>query len=412
MGAAPNGSAVTPIDALAAMASDPSGTKTFERYRWQVKQSVWRWLSCLGGGDAPIAIACEQVEDVVVVYATRLLFAQLKTRDRGSWSTSKVCQKGGGLDALIRAYNEAVEHGIHESASFELWLEGAAGETKGTATFFSNPASADAASRKLLIGHGLKRPAVDDFLARLSIRTQQPARGHIDAVVLQTIGALWPAMSNPERIALYDKLLLRAESAQSSEIDGNELKGQLALQMSEHAAGVVGRESKASKSSASHRRILTREELTKLTPPLAGASREDILRRIERGDAASALELKLRAAGASEKNLELAQTLRASADRTRLELLAAGDDAAGRLAALEERLLQFAGAHVERAGLAGGGNAAIAAHPADYVLAELRGRPADLAHLDADRLFAGASDEIVGYLCQLSDACKFWWRSA
>lgn len=44
-------------------------------------------------------------------------------------------------------------------------------------------------------------------------------------------------------------------------------------------------------------------------------------------------------------------------------------------------------------------------------MTELLIHPHDLLALDKDQLFAGEADDVLGYLCHLSDACKFWWKS-
>jgi hypothetical protein len=81
--------AASRFDLLAAVAqvdADPTGVDTFRRFLWQAKQAVRLWLTCLSERGGPLFLVCEHVEDLTLVYADRIRFLQLKTRDRGSWS--------------------------------------------------------------------------------------------------------------------------------------------------------------------------------------------------------------------------------------------------------------------------------------------------------------------------------------
>lgn len=76
------------LAAVARAESDATGVETFKRYLWQAKQAVRLWLSCLTETDGPLYVLCERVEDVTLVYPSKVRFMQMKTRDRGSWSAS------------------------------------------------------------------------------------------------------------------------------------------------------------------------------------------------------------------------------------------------------------------------------------------------------------------------------------
>jgi Cap4-like dsDNA endonuclease family protein len=133
---------------------DPTGAITLARYRYQTKITVSAWLTCLLP-DGPVAVACERVEDQVVIHQMRLRFQQVKTRDKGVWTPAKVCEDGGGLDALVRAYRIAREAGHLEIASFELLLEGPSTDRRDGAAFFADPTTASANVRRRLRDHGL-----------------------------------------------------------------------------------------------------------------------------------------------------------------------------------------------------------------------------------------------------------------
>lgn len=400
-------------DALAELTSDRSGYETFSRYRWQAKQSVWQWLTCLSSVDPPTAIVCEHVEDIVIVYKSKLRFAQLKTRDKGSWSASRVCSEGHGIDALIRSFLEAEKHGLHEVSTFELWLEGPMAEARETVSFFSAPPAAGPKLRKKIMELGMPPKKLDNFLDRLVIKPQQPTRLHVDAVILQYIGALWPALTTPERENLFSTLLEAAEQAQANEPSLSNVVARLAEQV--HDLPADARHSSSIEMlglGALTNQTLTKASLMSLVPPLPDSSREDLLTRIRNGEVTSALELKMRAAGVSKQNIDMAQGLRADAEIGRQEILGSRPDAGVVLAGLEKRVLQTAEATAARAKLMAGGNPAIAAQPGEYVIAELLSQPMHLAYLDSDRIFQSDSSLVFGFLCHLSDTCKYWWQAS
>jgi hypothetical protein len=403
--AASDASPVAP--ALAAMISDDTGADTFRRYKWQAKQAVACWLTCLeSGADRPIAIVCEHVEDLVVVYPDRLVFVQLKTKERGSWSDSSVCDAGHGIDSLIRSYKVVATSPAAAVSTYELWLEGSAAATRTTTSFFEDPTTATPAVRSRIKGLGLVVSSHEDFLVRLRVRPQQPSRAHIDAVILQHIGALWPAMNTPEREAIYKKLLDCAEDAQAHQLDGARLASGLLDELfppSEPGDAATGLASM-------QKHCLTRDMILRLVPPIAGASSEEVLARLREGRPSSALELKMLAAGARAKTVLAAQGLRAGSEIQRQQILASRDDGEEALDGLEQKLLGFARAHATSARIASSGNAITAAMPAEHVFAEIRKDPSGLVTLDSKGLFGGNPDDIFGFLCHISDACKFGWR--
>lgn len=82
------------------------------------------------------------------VTAEEIVFAQVKTRDRGAWSAAKVLAEGGGIDALIRSYAHAKDAGCLDHVRLELILEGMESDRSDTTTFFGNPSSASDAQCK------------------------------------------------------------------------------------------------------------------------------------------------------------------------------------------------------------------------------------------------------------------------
>ncbi|MGK9459266.1 dsDNA nuclease domain-containing protein [Streptomyces sp. G6] len=389
---------------LAKMAGEDTGIKTFARYRWQAKQAVRHWLTCLKSVDGPLAVVCERLEDITIVYPGTIRFAQLKTRDRGSWSANSVCDKGHGIDSLVRTYKAAREISVHEKAAFELWLEGPMSDVKDTVTFFADPTSASAQIRKKIKTFGLPQDHLDDFLSRLMVRVQQPSRPHIDSVILREMAALWPAHSLAEMEDVYTRLLDMASAAQAGEHAVGQIRRFVAECLS--AADLVD----ASDGMAVH--VLSRDKLCSLTPPLANETDLDLLDRMSAGGSSSMLELKMRRAGASEATLKQAQALRAQAEVARQLTAASRTDVEKDLEELSGKVLTVARATATKAQLNAALNPVAASRPADFISAELLSNPQVLGQLDKAGIFASDGIDVFGYLCQLSDECHFGWRVA
>lgn len=378
-----------------------TGAATYRRYQWQLKVVVQQWLTCLQHQrfDPPVAVVCEFIEDVVVLHGSRVVFMQLKTRDRGSWSDTRVAAPGNGIDSLCRTHLALTALTHPEHVEYRLWLEGAASETRTTAAFFANPAFAEKPIRERLRGYGLNKTQQDRFLGRLEIAPNRPPRDLIDAVILREIGLLRPSMTFPECEELYAKLLKQAALAQAAE---------------DRRDGWVDPPSHLARLQAMHaeppqdlpHRILTIERLRGLAPPLPTdvvvAPSPDLA-------AATALTQKLAIAGANADTRTKAALFRAQAETRRQELLTT-KRGARYLAELADRLLETAGAVVVRGTLHAGGNPRLQARVGDYVFNDLLSRPLDLNALDQRALFAGEHRAVLGYLCQLSDECRFAWR--
>ncbi|MFF2027089.1 hypothetical protein ACFVW2_35595, partial [Streptomyces sp. NPDC058171] len=350
--------------------------------------------------NAPVAIICEQVDDVVHVFTERYLFEQLKTKDRGSWSASSVSTKKGGLDSLVRSYNAARGAGLHTTSTFQLSLEGSMATGKATGDFFSNPTTADKKVQAALVTHGLPKGQVKDFLSRLRIVSGVPSRATIDAVLEQTVGALWPSLSYPERQAILVRLVTAAETAQAHDEPAISMVG--SFRADSYSVAEDGL-------SATPNQVLTRQGLIDLTPPMPSSSREEILHRLRKGEATSALELKMLAAGASSETIEKAKSLRAQADIKRQEAISGGGHGEDALHDLEDRALMLAESvaakvqlHASVPGVGG--------RPAEFVFGELMSNLSSLASLDDEKVMSGKALLMVGLVCQVSDECRFWWR--
>jgi hypothetical protein len=383
---------------------------TFGRYRWQAKQAVRLWLTCLAERDPALCVVCEHVEDVVVVGPKRFRFIQLKTRDRGSWSASAMCDRG--LDSLVRSYEAARANGIHERSSFELWLEGPLSDHKATTGFVSDPAQAAPEIRRKLAGHGLSRQHLPDFLSRLEVHPGQPSMAHIDAKAIRELGALWP-LAQVELEQIYDRLLNAAEAAQAGEPLPGALQGHLAA-----VADYLGHDLPEGDQPGADRidpiraQVLSHNALLSVTPPQRRETNQSLLQRIAEGTTASLLELKLIRAGASPETIAHAQRLRATMELRRQLQLASVDSAVDRLDRLAARVLSLAEATSRRVMLSAAAQPVFAVRAGEAISAELLSRPSELAHCDQDNLFERDADQLYGFLCHLSDECSFGWGIA
>lgn len=387
------------LSAVSGITGDTTGRDTFERYVWQAKQAVFAWLQCLGTGSS-IAVICERVDDLVVVSDASIRFMQLKTRDRGSWSALHVCSKGHGIDALVKSFKLAKKAGILSWSSFELFLEGPAAAQAETTSFFHDPSAATTRIKTKVKSHGLAARDLDEFLSRLTISPNRPSRRTIDAMVIRLMGAMWPTLTMAEIEKAYLVLLGYAERAQSAESLEMQVRHGLHLLMADGEEECWPQEFSE--------QVLHRDTLKRLTPPFAGESDEMLLSRVREG--VTALELKLARAGASPTVVAKALSLRAEADVARRVALA-GSASPESLDVIAQKLLEIAIASAGKAPFVAG-SAAAQLRAGDFVTHDLLSRPTDLLSTDVGKIFKGDPRLLYGYLCQLSDECRFGWRVA
>lgn len=400
------------LSKVASVASDSTGLETFARYRWQAKQVVRQWLTCLREQDRPLFLACEHVEDLTLVYADKVRFIQLKTRDKGSWSVTAMNDRG--LDALTRSYVAARKRQIHTLCTFELWVEGATAGKADTEDFVQDPRSASDEVRKKLAVHRIPRGWIDDFLQRLVIEPDQPTQAHIDARAMWELHALWPALSHPEVRYLYERLLTAAEAAQTSgQGQPPSIQAILAAALPHIAYDLPEPHEPAGQAIDPIRdQILSRGMLLAITPPQPGESQQQLLARISAGSTASLMELKMTAAGASRPLIAKMQEMRADMEIERQLMLASRDSAEDDLERLAQKVLRMAEATAADVALAAVTNPAAAGRPAEAIANSLLSQPANLAHCDRQNIFDRDDVLLFGYLGHLSDTCRFGWRAS
>ncbi|MFJ4171489.1 dsDNA nuclease domain-containing protein [Paenarthrobacter sp. NPDC089714] len=383
------------LSAFAGLPSDPTGTVTFQRFVWQAKISVRNWLVTLAP-NGPIAIVCEHVEDLVVVERNMLRFAQLKTRDRGSWTASRICKPGHAVNTLVKSYLAATAAGIVSISKFEVWLEGPQSEDADTVVFFGDPRKAPERIKQKIRAMGLAGAKLKDFLSRLEIRCQQPSRESVDAVIMKAIGAAWPQLSYSQVETLYERLLSAATAAQSSSVQ------QPTVRAAVEAARLNPEEDNHWEPIRAQ--SLTKEQLRALCPPLNSDSNEQLLRRAASGEA-SLLELKLVRAGAQQGTIAAAKLARADAEVAATSFLAAGDAGQAGFHALDQRILSMADSLLALSAL----NGTSLTRPAEFIYHSLMSRPTDVNATDAAQVYGGDHRLVVGHLCNVSDQCRFSW---
>jgi hypothetical protein len=405
-----NTSGSSMLAAVARTESDATGAETFKRYLWQAKQAVRLWLTCLTETNGPLCVLCELVDDVTLVYPGKVRFMQMKTRDRGSWSASDMC--GKPIAALVRSYQSAHASGLHEMASFELWLEGPISDVAATVSFVEAPVKAGSALRKKILGHGLRKEWIDDFLGRLAIYPDQPPRASIDAKTVYELGSVWQSSPQAELELLYERLLQAATAAQAA-LPSPASVAAILTAVLPRAAGQPDLPDELDDPAVQPivSQILTRAQLMALTPPVPGELASLLLARLSEGTAVSLLELKMSSAGANAKTIQRTKEIRADMEVQRQILLASRDTAGDELDDLADRLLTVADATASKVSLSGAANPAAASRPAEEIAQDLLSRPADLAQCDTDRLFRGDGRTVYGYLAHLSDECRFPWRA-
>lgn len=402
-------SAAKILAALAKTGSDTSGVETFARYIWQAKQAVRQWLTCLSNNSGLAYVICEQVEDITLIYPSRIRFLQLKTRDRGSWSAVGMCDHG--LDSLLRSYAQARKTELHHLATFELWMEGPIANAHETTVFTNDPTRASDEVRRKLLNNGAKLDWLDDFLSRLRINAKQPSQGHIDALAIREIQCIWPHLSKPELDLLYLRLLQAATAAQGAQ-SVNPIHLYLAAALDTSALSASWAEESSELWDPIRPQILSRPALEALTPPLPGEPADQVLARMAQGSSTSMLELKMTIAGAGKEAIRQAQAFRAEMEIKRQLLLASRQDAERDLERLAQRILTVANATARNIHLSSVANPVAASRPAEVIAAQLLSRPGELGSLDHQRLFDGDGLMLYGLLGHLSDLCRYSWQAS
>jgi len=385
------------------VADDDSGAETFARYRYQSKVTLLHWLRTLTAG-GPDVVYAEHIEDLVLVFGARYEFIQLKSRgaDRHLWRASEMCDDGGGVDSLARAYSIAKD----VDCTFELHLEGGSSPSKDTKAFVTDCATLSDDLRKRVTARlkdaGVSKSHLDDFLGRLRIRPKQPAQTAVDAQCIQSLVHLVPGITGGEILELADRLLSIVEDAQEARHSGLAVDASPEAFLRTHLSRILQLDGDPSEVS---NKALTSHRLIELLPVAPEAESLLLLRQVSVPDAPgnSALERKLRKAGASDSVVARAKDLRAMSEVRRIELQAGAEHLVDRLDDLQNRVLT----HAEAVALGFTGSPS----PANDIWTALV-TAAGLEDTDHFNLFQHDRQALVGLLCCVSDECRYGWVSS
>ncbi|MFC9140958.1 dsDNA nuclease domain-containing protein [Streptomyces bacillaris] len=390
----------------ATLSPDNSGIVTFGKYRYQAKVAALLWLSCLQA-EGPVAVICEHIDDVTLVWRDRVEFRQVKTRipGRASWTFSEVCKDGGGIDSLMRSHLAFRESsgGMNIKATFSLWLEGASSLKEQTASFFQNPKSVSGTDRAKVLSLAsavaedqkcaFSNSEITEFLAKLTILSNRVNEQDIDNMLF---AALAEALPNTRVINVAKagaELVKRAEDAQAGTlVTRNAQEFMLAVGLLP-ATGVNPLE----------RQTLTREELIALLPDDPALGQAQLNSLLMSGKPISSLRRKMILACASREVQMEAASLQAVADSRRLEILASSTSAEEKLAELADEILDHGKTVAQRRA-----NSTI---PGQEVFLDLKHDRLILRQLDVEGLFTSRHGQL-GYLCCLSDECEYSWRAS
>jgi hypothetical protein len=379
---------------------DDSGRDAFERFRYQAQVAFPVCVNCAVGHDV-LAVTCEHIEDVCIEETARVRFCQIKTRnsDYGLWRLADLCGASGALRSLVRTHRALVDLHEEREVVYEMWLEGALKREDlirrlppgGPGT---NDEVARAVVKHMKPHTELRLKEARAVLARTRVLLVPP-REAVSALNVQILAKLAGGLPADELREIYERSLeLICQAMSGTQVPGWPAVLFAAEQRESQSVGLLA---KRLESEALRERL--EPALTGATPTLTVITDPEAL-------AASAMEFKLRAAGAPDGLVEQAKSLRANATRREIELLAqdSRSDVDGKLEDLNERLLMAANVSI---GLLGEG-----ASPAPAVFADVLDRlSANPQTYDPGRLYRQDAALLMGGVCELSDRCRHAWRS-
>lgn len=382
---------------------DSSGEDAFNRFRYQAHVAFPTCANC-AGGHGVTSVICEHFEDVCVEEDGRVRFCQIKTRnpEYGLWRLADLCSERGAFRSLLRTHRALEGAEDEREFVYEVILEGTLEREDLIRQFppagsgFDDPLAKQVI--KLMKPHTeLRLAEARQFLERVQIRRSHP-RDAIVAINLQVLMKAAPGLSAADLQSVYERTIETICQAMS----GSRVQEWPAILF-------AAEQPDAAKASLKTKRLDQQVLAEVLGPALAGAVPS--LQEITDPEAlsASALEQKLRLAGAEPELIQQAKQLRANSTRREIELLSQTlkrSDIDAKLEDLRQRLLT---AGVASLGLHGRADDS----PAAAVFADLLGRLGDHPeHHDPASLYHQDPALLMGGICDLSDQCRFAWRSS
>lgn len=382
---------------------DDSGADAFQRFRYQAHVAFPHCLSC-ASGNGVVRVTCEHIEDLVVEEQDRVRFVQIKTRnlDYGPWRFKDLCRpRGGALTSLLRTHRALKKLKDPRELLYEIRLEGAL--ERGDDIRRLGPAGGGATEDMAKLMSKTIRKATPitladarTVLARCTVRTE-PQRELIEDRNLRSMRSLAGHLPAHDLKAIYDAAINLICTAMETMMLADQWPAVIFEPQDadeDRAARVAGKR-------------LEPERLLAVLGPLTG----DALIQLEEvfdqaGSSGTVMADKLRRAGASEALIRQAQGLRAAATKREIEVRSR--DRRGRadadFADLDARLLTLAVATADAVG--------DVEKPASKIFARLLERlAASPAAHDPKSLLAQDAYAMTGGVLQLSDECRFSWRS-
>lgn len=192
--------------ATAAVPPDDSGTDAFQRYGYQAQIAFPYCLRCYFEGDVT-AVYCEHWEDLLIEYADRLRFVQIKTRNpsRGPWRYRHLLDQGGPLRGLLRTHRALTAINDSRGIDYEIRLEEAVDSTDQEITRLlingdgPNDGMCATCSERL----GIEEAEAAALLVRVTVRPNAPPRGLIEATNRDTLRLIAGHLSANELNRIY-----------------------------------------------------------------------------------------------------------------------------------------------------------------------------------------------------------------
>jgi hypothetical protein len=376
--------------------ADDSGTDAYRRFGYQAHVAFPFCLDCYFDQNV-LAVYAEHFEDVLVEYADRLRFTQIKTRnpDRGPWRYRDLLVGGGALRGLLRTHRSLNGFDDGRRIEFDIRLEGALDRRDTNIQRLTTDGSGPTEEMRRLCADqlGIDEAEAQALLERVTVYPNQPPRSLIEARNRESLRVLAGHLSANELKEVYDAAITL-------------LKRAMGAGLFEDSWPLAVLEPDTAEEQARQLAAAKRVDRAVLAP---------ILSRLEGGDhrllttisdpdrlRATDLERKLVAGRAPETLIKRAKQFRAQA-AIRIAEVRVGTlyDPEQIIADLHIRLENVAQT-VEEANTSD--------PPAPAIFARLEERlHATPAAYDPQRLLGQDPILLLGQICQLSDECRFEW---
>lgn len=370
---------------------DNTGSETLERYRYQAQISVRFCLECLTGNN--VSVFLEHFEDIVVEYSDKWIFIQVKTKEPHlqPWNFSAA---HSGLQSLYRTYKNI--SGVN--AEYHLYLEG--GIKRDDLLNELVLPTKEELSQKLIseVAKLLKISEKDceDFLTAVTVFPNQPSKDLMVQANISMIGEVSPKVPVGEIIGIEKKLTDEILNAMAA----TRLKNKLF----QH---VCGTKQLDIKKEVVKQKQFNRQKLKEIVGTSVNGNYPLLRRYLDTAQGVpSDLERKMIRGGAKEAIINRAKNLRANSTIRLIEARASAlYDISDEIEDLDFRQEQWAEAIIAKL--------EDNSSPANLIWAAMTEKLMDSKdlrdNLDPSHIFIGDPMLILGYLCELSDRCRFAW---